>query len=65
MKNWTRCDEAMYTISRVATLLNCVSASIIQGDLPKDTKIGDIGSALGLLYKILDEAYNTLYDAAN
>ncbi|MBR3273460.1 MAG: hypothetical protein IKF98_06045 [Clostridia bacterium] len=55
----------MYTISRVATLLNCVSASIIQGDLPKDTKIDDIGSALGLLYKILDEAHNTLYDAAN
>ena len=65
MKNWTKCDEAMYTISRVATLLNCVSASIIQGDLPKDTKIDDIGSALGLLYKILDEAHNTLYDAAN
>ena len=55
----------MYTIKRVATLLNYVSTSIIQGDLPKNTKIDDIGNALSLLYEILDEAYSTLYDAAN
>ena len=59
---WTECDEALFTISRVATLLNCVSAAIIQGKLPKETTLDEIGSALGLLYKELEQAHEKLYD---
>ena len=58
----TECDKALMTISRVATLLNCVSVAIIQGELPKGTTLDEIGSALGLLYKELEQAHEKLYD---
>ena len=60
----TECDKALMTISRVATILNCISTSIIEGDLPKDTTLDEIGSALGLLYTDLKQAHETLYDEA-
>lgn len=64
LKGWTKCDEALYTVSRVATMLNCISTSIIEGDLPKGTTLDEIGSALGLLYIDLKQAHETLYDEA-
>jgi len=51
-------------VSRVATILNCISTSIIEGDLPKGTTLDEIGSALGLLYIDLKQAHETLYDEA-
>ena len=60
----TECDKALMTISRVATLLNCVSASIIEGELPKGTTTDEIGSALRLLSKELKQALEKIYDEA-
>lgn len=60
----TECDKALMTISRVATLLNCVSASIIEGELPKGTTTDEIGSALSLLSKELKQALEKIYNEA-
>lgn len=60
----TECDKALMTISRVATLLNCVSASIIEGELPRGTTIDEIGSALSLLSKELKQALEKIYNEA-
>ena len=60
----TECDKALMTISRVATLLNCVSTSIIEGELPKGTTTDEIGSALSLLSKELKQALEKIYNEA-
>ena len=60
----TECDKALMTISRVATLLNCVSASIIEGELPKGTTTDEIGSALSLLSRELKQALEKIYNEA-